>query len=155
MRNGVRGVSAHEAVRLEQCIPFGVDCTRVRLYGSGCTGVSGLLRRTVLGASRGRAIALGNHVFLPDCHEGDPAILAHELTHCGQYQAWGPVRFFARGALEQLRHLLYRNLGIGSNPYHYQMNLQKPFASYGMEQQAQMVEDSFRSGQQGHDVPSA
>jgi hypothetical protein len=152
---GVRKIADHEAGRLEQCIPFAVDCSRVRLYGPGCRGMSGLLRRTVLGASRGRAIALGNHVFLPDRHEGDPAILAHELTHCGQYQAWGPVRYFARGALEQLRHLAYRKLGIGSNPYHYHMNPQKPFTSYGMEQQAQMVEDRFRSGQQDHAMPSA
>jgi hypothetical protein len=155
MRNGVRGVAAHEAVRLQQCIPVAVDCTRVRLYGPGCRGMSRLLRRTVLGASRGRAIALGNHVFLPDRHDGDPAILAHELTHCGQYQAWGPVRYFARGAVEQLRHLVYRKLGIGSNPYHYHMNPGKPFTSYGMEQQAQMVEDRFRSGPQDHAMPSA
>jgi hypothetical protein len=155
MRNGVRDVPAHEAVRLEQCIPFQVDCSRVRLYGTGCRGVSGLLRRVVLGASRGRAIALGNHVFLPDHHDGDSAILAHELTHCGQYQAWGPVRYFARGALEQLRHLLHRKLGIGSNPYHYHTTPQKPFTSYGMEQQAQMVEDRVRSGQPDHAMPSA
>ena len=155
MKNGVRGVAVHDAVRLEQCIPFAVDCSRVRLYGSGCRGMSGLLRRTVLGASRGRAIALGNHVFLPDRHDGDPAVLAHELTHCGQYQAWGPVRYFARGALEQLRHLLYRRLGIGSNPYDYQTNPPRPFTAYGMEQQAQMVEDRFRSGQPDHAMPSA
>jgi hypothetical protein len=109
----------------------------------------------VLGGSRGRAIALGNHVFLPERHDGDLAILAHELTHCGQYQAWGPVRYFARGAIEQLRHLVHRKLGFGSNPYHYHSKPDQPFTSYGMEQQAQMVEDRFRSGQQGHAMPSA
>ncbi len=155
MRNGVRGVADHEAVRLEQCIPFAIDCSRVRLYGCGCSGVSKLLRRMVLGASQGRAIALGNHVFLPDRHEGDLGILAHELTHCGQYQAWGPVRYFARGALEQLRHLFHRKLGLGSNPYHYHAKPGRPFTSYGMEQQAQMVEDSFRSQHQNHAIPSA
>ncbi len=155
MRNGVRGVAVHEAVRLEECIPFAIDCSRVRLYGSSCRGASGLLRQAVLGASLGRAIALGNHVFLPDGHDDDPAILAHELTHCGQYQAWGPVRYFTRGALEQLRHLLYRKLGVGSNPYRYQVKPGRPFTSYGMEQQAQMVEDRFRSRQQGHAMPSA
>jgi hypothetical protein len=109
----------------------------------------------VLGASRGRAVALGNHVFLPDQLDGDLAILAHELTHCGQYQAWGPARYFARGALEQLRHLFHRRLGLGSNPYHYHAQPGKPFTSYGMEQQAQMVEDRFRLRQQGHAMPSA
>ena len=50
----------------------------------------------MLFASRNRATALGNHVFLPDRWEQDTAVLAHELTHCGQYQAWGPLRYFAR-----------------------------------------------------------
>lgn len=154
MKNGVRGVADHENARLQECIPFGFDCSRVRLYGSGCRGVSGLVRLIVLGASRGRAIALGNRVFIPDRHDGDLAILAHELTHCSQYQAWGPVRYFARGALEQLRHLFYRKLNIGPSPYHYQLRPGKPFASYGMEQQAQMVEDRFRS-RQGQASPSA
>jgi hypothetical protein len=94
-------------------------------------------------------------VFLPDGHDDDPAILAHELTHCGQYQAWGPVRYFTRGALEQLRHLLYRKLGVGSNPYRYQVKPGRPFTSYGMEQQAQMVEDRFRSRLGDHAMPSA
>ena len=117
--------------------------------------MSGLVRLVVLGASRGRAIALGNRVFIPDRHEGNLAVLAHELTHCGQYQAWGPIRYFAQGAREQLRHLFYRKLGLGSSPYHYQVKPGKPFTSYGMEQQAQMVEDRFRSRQQGHAMPSA
>lgn len=155
MMRGVRRIAGHEAGRLETCIPFALDCSRVRLYGSGCRGVSALLRRMVLVSSRGRAIALGNHVFLPARHEGDLAILAHELTHCGQYQAWGPVRYFARGALEQLQHLFYRKLGLGSNPYHYHSKPGESFASYGMEQQAQMVEDRFRSAQQGQAMPSA
>jgi hypothetical protein len=155
MKNGVRGVPVREAARLEECIPFAIDCSTVRLYGSSCKGVSGLLRRMVLGASLGRAIALGNHVFLPDGHDDDPAVLAHELTHCGQYQAWGPVRYFTRGALEQLRHLLYRKLGVGSNPYHYQVQSGRPFTSYGMEQQAQMVEDRFRSRLHDQAIPSA
>ena len=155
LKNGVRGVSDHETARLEECIPFTIDRFRVRLYGPDCRGVSALLRSMVLGASRGRAIALGNRVFIPDRHDGDLAILAHELTHCGQYQAWGPVRYFARGALEQLRHLLYRRLGICSSPYHYHVTSGKPFTSYGMEQQAQMVEDRFRLRQQGQEMPSA
>jgi hypothetical protein len=155
MKNVLRGVADYETAQLEECIPFAVDCSRVRLYGSGSMGVSGLLRHMVLVASRGRAIALGNRVFIPDHHEGNLAVLAHELTHCGQYQAWGPVRYFARGAVEQLRHLFYRKLAIGSNPYQYQVEPGKLFTSYGMEQQAQMVEDRFRSRQQGHAMPSA
>ncbi len=155
MTRGVREVADHEAVRLEQCIPLAVDCSRVRIYGSGCRGVANLLRLVVLGASRGRAIALGNNVFLPDRHDDDLGVLAHELTHCGQYQAWGAVRYYTRGALEQMRHLLHRKLGIGSNPYHYRVKPDQPFTSYGMEQQAQIVEDSFRSQYRNHAIPSA
>jgi hypothetical protein len=155
MRNGVRAIEDHETARLQECIPFAVDCSCVRLYGPRCGGMSGLVRRVILVASRGRAIALGNRVFIPDRYDGNLAVLAHELTHCGQYQAWGPIRYFARGALEQLRHLFYRKLGIGSSPYHYEVKPGKPFTSYGMEQQAQMVEDRYRSRQQGHAMPSA
>jgi hypothetical protein len=102
------------------------------------------MRRLVLWGSGGRAIALGNDVFLPEWCDGDLRVLAHELTHCGQYQAWGPLRYYARGAVEQLRSLLHRTLGIGRSPYAYEMEFDRPFESYGMEQQAQIVEDSFR-----------
>jgi hypothetical protein len=138
-----------------EAIPLQVDLSKVRLYRSECRGVAGRLRRLVLGVSRNRAVALGNHVFLPDRHQGDLAVLAHELTHCGQYQAWGPVIYFARGAAAQLRDLLHRGLGIGSNPYQYQVRPNKPFKSYGMEQQAQMVEDHLRRSGADHPMPSA
>jgi hypothetical protein len=89
-------------------------------------------------------VALGNHVFLPDRSVGDLALLAHELTHCGQYQAWGAVRYFARGAAAQLQDLLYRTMRIGFSPYLYHCEPGKPFEAYGMEQQGQIVEDCFR-----------
>ena len=120
-----------------------VDCGRVRLYRHA-EGTSGLIRRIVLGASRNRAIALGNHVFLPDECRSDVAVLAHELTHCGQYQAWGSLKYFTKGAIAQLRHLLFQTLRIGSSPYWYRFEPGKPFEAYGMEQQGQIVEDCFR-----------
>jgi hypothetical protein len=120
-----------------------VDCRRVRLYRR-TGGPTGLLRNVVLWVSGNRAVALGNHVFLPDRCDGDLAVLAHELTHCGQYQAWGPARYFARGLAAQARDLLHRKLGIGSSPYRYSVDPAKPFNAYGMEQQGQIVEDCFR-----------
>jgi hypothetical protein len=120
-----------------------VDCRRVRLYQND-SGVSGLARRLVLNISRNRAIALGNHVFLPDHCQGDVAVLAHELTHCGQYQRWGRLKYFSTGAVTQLRHLLHRTLRVGSSPYEYRDEPLKPFEAYGMEQQGQIVEDAFR-----------
>jgi hypothetical protein len=125
-------------------LPLALDPSRVRLYRSACTGAPGWLRRVVLALSGGRAIALGNRVFLPDRCDGDAATLAHELTHCAQYQAWGPLRYYARGAATQLRHLLYRRLGLGRNPYAWHGEDELPFEAYGMEQQGQIVEDAAR-----------
>ena len=142
--------------RVVEAIPLEADWSRVRLYRPECGGAAGWLRRVVLRASRNRAVALGNRVFLPDRCEGDLATLAHELTHCAQYQAWGPGVYFARGMITQLRDLVHRTLRVGSSPYSYRVKAGKPFRSYGMEQQAQMVEDRFRqrSGD-NHPIPSA
>ena len=141
--SGARGLRETELAVLD-AIPLEVDCSRVRVYEEGCSGTAAGIRGLVLRVSRNRAVALGNHVFLPARCHGDSAVLAHELTHCGQYQRWGPVVYFARGIAAQLRHLLHRSLGIGSDPYDYQVSPGKPFAAYGMEQQAQMVEDRLR-----------
>jgi hypothetical protein len=116
-----------------------VDCARVRLHRN-----PGRFRTLVLWMSRGRAVTLGNDVFLPDRCADDLATLAHELTHCGQYQRWGAARYFARGAAAQLRELLFRRFGLGRSPYVYRLEEGKPFDAYGMEQQGQIVEDSFR-----------
>ncbi len=121
-----------------------VDCRRVRLYRGEVSGAAGLLRDVVLWLSGDRAVALGNHVFLPDRCHGDLPVLAHELTHCGQYQAWGPWRYFRRGLAAQIRELLHRTTRIGSSQYHYRPDPSRPFESYGMEQQGQIVEDCFR-----------
>lgn len=137
-------------------IPFEADWSRVRLYRAGCGGAAAWLRRLVLQASRNRAVTLGNRVFLPDRCQGDMGVLAHELTHCAQYQAWGPGVYFARGMITQLRDLVHRTLRVGSSPYSYRVTPGKPFRSYGMEQQAQMVEDRFRQSSGGdHPIPSA
>jgi Domain of unknown function (DUF4157) len=121
-----------------------LDCSRIRIYRTTARGAKGLLRRAILRLSGGRAIALGNHIFLPDRHHDDLAVLAHELTHCLQYQSWGPLHYFSRGAVVQLRDLLYRTVGIGSSAYRYQAVPGRPFQAYGMEQQGQIVEDCFR-----------
>jgi hypothetical protein len=125
-------------------LPAAVDCNRVRLYRGSAGGVAGLMRLLVLWTSRNRAVALGNHVFLPDRWEWDLPVLAHELTHCGQYQAWGPLRYYATGFAAQLRDLLHRTANIGVSPYRYSAEPDKPFDAYGMEQQGQIVEDCFR-----------
>jgi hypothetical protein len=119
-----------------------LDLRRIRVYRPPDAGLSSWTRTVVLWLSRNRAVALGNYVFLPDRCASDLPVLAHELTHCAQYQAWGAVRYFGSGAVAQLRDLLHRKLGIGSSPYRYLIG--KPFDAYGMEQQGQIVEDCFR-----------
>jgi hypothetical protein len=89
-------------------------------------------------------VALGNHIFLPDRHANDLAVLAHEVTHAGQYQRWGALTYFTRGAVAQLRDLLYRTVRIGRCPYRYTAVPGQPFQAYGMEQQGQIVEDAAR-----------
>jgi hypothetical protein len=136
-------------------LPLPVDWSRVRLYGSGCDRGAGFLRRAVLALSRGRAVALGNHVFLPARCEGDLATLAHEAIHCAQYQAWGPWRYFRRGAAAQLRDLAHRVLGVGPSPYAYSATPGRAFEAYDMEQQAQIVEDSLRGSPTARAITSA
>ena len=121
-----------------------LDHQRIRLYRSNATGWSRRLRGVVLRLSRNRAVALGNRIFLPDQCEEHLPVLAHELTHCAQFQAWGFWRYFGRGFIAQLRDLLYRTVRLGSSPYHYILEPGKPFSAYGMEQQGQIVEDCFR-----------
>jgi hypothetical protein len=128
-----------------------LDCEPIRLYCSEATGVSRWTRGVVLQLSRHRAVALGNRIFLPDRCERDLPVLAHELTHCAQFQAWGFWRYFGRGFVAQIRDLLHRKLRIGSSPYRYTLEPGKPFMAYGMEQQGQIVEDSFR----GHPLAQA
>jgi hypothetical protein len=136
-------LTSHEHAALGN-LATAVDCRRVRLYRSGARGGASLLRTLVLWLSRNRAVALGNHVFLPQSCENDLPVLAHELTHCTQYQAWGPLVYFGNGAVAQARHLLYRKVRMGSSPYAYTVTPGKPFSAYGMEQQGQIVEDCFR-----------
>jgi hypothetical protein len=125
-------------------LPLPVDWGRVRLYRQGCASGAGLARRVVLWLSRGRAVALGNHVFLPASCDGDVALMAHEATHCAQYQSWGPWRYFTRGAAAQIRDFVHRRFGYGRSPYVYHPGPDQAFDAYGMEQQAQIVEDALR-----------
>jgi hypothetical protein len=127
-----------ERARLAVLLPE-LDCGLVRLYRGDETGWRRPFRRLVLWASGGRAVALGNHVFPPPRWGREPAVVAHELTHCAQYQAWGGWVYFARGAAAQARYLIHRTTGFCESPYRYRIQPGKPFEGYGMEEQAQMV----------------
>lgn len=112
------------------CFSARIDLDRVRVYGNG-------LARLVSVFTGGAAIALGYRVFTPR----DLALptLAHELAHVCQYAEWGALRYFATGAWNQivLRTLLRRDV------YRWEVEPGKAFGDYGMEQQGQIVQDSF------------
>lgn len=144
VERAVSHVVAAEVCQAIGELPLPVDWERVRLYRAGCGRRAGLARQVVLWLSRGRAVALGNHVFLPARCEGDLAVVAHEMMHCAQYQSWGAWRYFARGAAAQVRELAHRHLGLGRSPYAYHPAPDRSFHAYGMEQQAQIVEDALR-----------
>lgn len=121
----------------------GLDLAQVRLHRGSGGRAERLARSLVLALSGGRAIALGNHVFLPTWCCGSLPVLAHELTHCAQYQRWGASRYLIRGIADRLRELRFR-AGLGDSPYRYRPEPGKSFEAYGMEQQGQIVEDCFR-----------
>lgn len=100
-------------------------------------------RRLVLRLSGGRAVTLGRHIFLPDNCVRDLAVWAHELVHVGQYRRWGPLVYYSRGAACQARYWLHR-AGLARDPYEWRSLAERRFDQYGMEQQAQLVEDAFR-----------
>jgi hypothetical protein len=140
-----------EETRALRGLPLPVDLSRVRIHRGEGGRAARALRAFVLRCSRGRSIALGNDVFLPDdCCDSLP-VLAHELTHCGQYQAWGAFRYYTRAIADRIRELRYRR-GLGASPYEYRMDQVKPFEQYGMEQQGQIVEDWFRGQASGPEL---
>lgn len=108
-------------------------------------------RGLVLWCSRGRPIALGHRIFVPKGRRGDVALLAHEMMHVRQYREWGPLVYYARGAWEQAKYLASR-MGLAANPYDWTGTPRKRFTEYGMEQQAQLVEDYVRGDQTAAEI---
>ena len=131
----VRGLTPAEARLAASVFGSALDASRVRIHG----------RRYLLGQGRGVAMSPnGNIYFRAEDYRtdfttnlGDAAWLIHELTHAWQHQQGIPVRL--RGLLEQLSRVW------GRNPYAYgRIDPARPFRSYGLEQQAAIVEDFLR-----------
>lgn len=125
----------------------GIDPAEVALHVSD----GDARRAAVLFCSRGRPVALGHRIFVPAGRRGDVALLAHEMMHVRQYRDWGPLVYYARGAWEQARYLAFQ-MGLASNPYDWRSVPRKRFTEYGMEQQAQIVEDSVRGDWMAIDI---
>ena len=134
----MRALSSEEREALADACT-GLEPDRITLHRTP----GSVLRGLVLFLSRGRAVTLGRHVFLPEARARDVALLAHELTHCRQYEEWGFLRYYVRGAAEQARHLLSR-MGAAADPYDWRRGPPRRFEEYGMEQQGQLVEDAYR-----------
>ena len=117
---------------LLQCFSRTIDLDRVRIYHP-----RSLLGRLVVRCTRGAAIALGYHVFIP--RNTSLPVMAHELAHVCQYREWGALQYLARGAWNQI---VLRTL-LGRDVYHWEPVPGKTFADYGMEQQGLIVQDSF------------
>jgi len=105
------------------------------------------LRSAVLRVSGGRAVTLGNHIFLPSGQSQDVPTLAHEMTHANDYQVLaaamgagkGSVAYAAVAGVDRVSEM------TGGNPYALpgQLTSSRPWGSYGFEQRAQIVEDCF------------
>lgn len=113
------------------------DCSKIEVYRGNDGTAKNALRRTVLTASDGRSVTLGNNIFLGDGDVGDFAVLAHETQHVVQYQKWGAAEYLRQGVNARVMEL------TGGNPYGYRLN-GRSLSRYGMEQQGQIVEDCFR-----------
>ena len=122
-----------------------VDCDRVRLHRISRPGAAGALRSVILWASRGRAVALGNHVFLPDAlrdRPGHPGARAHPLR---PISGVGAVALLCSRCRPRSSASSCTDAPAWARARtHYRMEEGKPFEAYGMEQQGQIVEDSFR-----------
>ncbi|MEP6571704.1 MAG: DUF4157 domain-containing protein [Gemmatimonadota bacterium] len=141
--HGSRPLTAAECEALGGLARF-VDFSRVRVVSSPARGRAAPALRLILLASGGRSVTLGNVIFLDHGAAHDAAVLAHEVTHCGQFQRWGWWRYLMRGLGERVREAGHRHAQIGRSPYEYRAEINKPFESYGMEAQGQIVEDCFR-----------
>ena len=116
-----------------------VDCDQVQVHRGDDNAARNTVRDAVLKISGNRAVTLGFDIYLPDDQAHDLPTLAHEVTHVGQFQAWGGLGYY-KAAIGDRR----AELG-GGNPYALPSPLpgNRSFRSYGMEQQGQIVQNCF------------
>lgn len=120
-----------------------IDCDKVEVHRGNDGKIRNAVRDLVLKISDGRAVTLGNHIYLPD-GTTSTATLAHELTHTGQFQRDRAPGYYVDAAFERLDEGLNR-LRLGPSPYEIPNPLRAnySFSLYGMEQQAVIVQQCF------------
>lgn len=117
-----------------------MDCDKVQVHRgrdgrlrnawrSAVVGVAGLF-----GAS---AVTFGNRIYLSKAVAHNDQILVHEVAHAGQRQEWGALRYYGRGFGTQARGPFKDVYDPGD------LAQGRPFGSYGMEQQATIVERCY------------
>ncbi len=112
-----------------------LDLDRVLIYDRTTRAA-----RAMTFLTRAAPIAIGYRIFTPGPLR--LPVLAHELAHVAQYRRWGWLRYLARGAWNQvvLRTLMRRDV------YRWEPEPGRAFEEYGMEQQGQIVQESFEAG---------
>lgn len=95
-----------------------------------------------MGASGGRAVTLGNNIFMgspPDPSSAyDMEVVVHELTHVGQYQQWGAAAYYLEALTDR-----FTEWG-GGDPYAWRGTRGEVSERWRrMEQRASIVQDCF------------
>lgn len=118
-----------------------VDCDKVDVHRGNDGRVRNALRKAVMFVSGGRSVTLGNHVYLGDGDAQSTPVLAHEVTHVGQYQEWGAIKYYGRGAGARIEEI------FGGDPYSLPSPLPNgvPFGSYGWSNKDRLFRTVFSS----------
>jgi len=107
---GLEKITEEERKKLgNQCEK--VNCDKADIHRGNDGKARNLFRKAVLFVSGGRSVTLGNHVYLANEDAQSIPVLAHEVTHVGQYQQWGAMKYYGRGAGARF------NEAFGSDPY--------------------------------------
>lgn len=128
-RNG-RGLTPEETADLREVFGEALDYGGVRIHDDAWpTRLNG-----------GRSFVVGENIFLAQSAQGRPGVLIHEAAHVWQFQRTQGWAYLLRALPEQADYALGRR-----NPYDYApVEKHLPFSAWGMEQQAQWIEENRR-----------
>jgi len=123
-----------------------IDCDKVNVYDGHDGKEANARRDLILKSTLGRSITLGHDIYISghdlSRYSGyvKRDVLAHEMTHVGQYEKWGAFEYYGTAAVTQwIGNSLFGKLEGRRNP-EYQVPLPlEPGFNYGMEQMAEIV----------------
>ncbi|MDQ2930849.1 MAG: DUF4157 domain-containing protein [Gemmatimonadota bacterium] len=139
---GLRPLTAEERQKLgDECDSGHVDCDKVQVHTGNDDKSQNADREMWLKTCNGcSAITIGNDIYVRGGNveqSGDvnKDLLAHEVTHVGQFQRWGWIRYTAQGLATQF----FDNV-LHEDQYSVPLPMKRAWSNYGMEQQATIVE---------------